>query len=665
MARILRATAFVALVIMAVVVRPIDAGAATVSGPDVGVQFHATWSDYTDEQRLAVLDKMAAAGLTWVRIDLGWASFQETSRTSYSSWYVRRADFVIDAARARGLKVLATIWRTPAWANGGQSAIVPPTDAADFGNFSRWAADHFRGRVAAWEIWNEPNHRGFFTGSAADYVRLLRTAYPSIKAVDPLARVVFGGPSYNDTTWLAQAYDAGARGYFDVMATHPYMGVADLPPETPDDGTPWTLAHVGAVHHLMEARGDGAKEIWFTEMGWSSHDNWPGVDNWDRGVTPAQQAEYAVRAIDFVRANFPYVTNMFWYRDRNGASGDAQLDNYGLLNRDLSTKPVYDALRSRLTAAPTTAAPAIAVVPASTEPTSTPAPLPAPSTVSVPVAAPAVTAPSAAPGPVGYAAVSTQSAPAASPAAPRRSGYWMLDESGTVHAFGDAGQFGSVPAGRAVDLEPSPGASGYWVVDESGAVAAFGDAPGLGGLSRGTLLAGESVTSLSRTPSGGGYWLFTTRGRVFAFGDAVHHGDMAGIRLNGPVLDSIPTPSGNGYYMVGSDGGIFAFGDAVFAGSMGGHKLNAPVQSLVPDGDGAGYWLVASDGGIFAFDAPFRGSMGGSALNAPITGMVRYGDGYLMVATDGGIFSFSDEPFVGSLGDSPPSRPVSAVAPVV
>jgi hypothetical protein len=116
--------------------------------------------------------------------------------------------------------------------------------------------------------------------------------------------------------------------------------------------------------------------------------------------------------------------------------------------------------------------------------------------------------------------------------------------------------------------------------------------------------------------------------------------------------------------MVASDGGIFAFGDARFHGSMGGRRLNAPVQSLVPAGDGGGYWLVASDGGIFAFDAPFRGSMGSQRLNKPVTGMVRFGDGYLMVGEDGGIFNFSSQAFAGSLGAHPPARPITSVAPL-
>jgi hypothetical protein len=247
------------------------------------------------------------------------------------------------------------------------------------------------------------------------------------------------------------------------------------------------------------------------------------------------------------------------------------------------------------------------------------------------------------------------------------SGYWMVASDGRVYSFGGAQFLGSarrsLAAGQtAVDLEPTPSNAGYWIVDAAGNVYGYGNAGYLGGVGPGALAPGEQVTSISTTPSGNGYWLFSTLGRVFPFGDARWFGDLRAVRLNGPVLDSIPTPSGNGYYMVASDGGIFAFGDARFAGSMGGTRLNAPVQSLVPDPDGAGYWLVASDGGVFAFDAPFRGSTGGIRLNAPVTGMVPFGNGYLMVATDGGAFNFSNLPFSGSLGGSAPVQPIVSVA---
>jgi trimeric autotransporter adhesin len=245
------------------------------------------------------------------------------------------------------------------------------------------------------------------------------------------------------------------------------------------------------------------------------------------------------------------------------------------------------------------------------------------------------------------------------------SGYWMVGADGAVYPFGDAVSYGNatLPAGvAAVDLEPIPSGKGYWVVDRRGAVSSFGEAARLGSVDGAGLTAGEDVTSLSATPTGLGYWVFTTKGRVVPFGDAGSYGDMSAVRLNGPVLDSIPTPTGLGYYMVASDGGIFAFGDAQFHGSMGDRQLNAPVQSLVPDGDGVGYWLVASDGGIFAFEALFKGSMGSTRLNKPVTGMVRFGDGYLMVAEDGGIFNFSSQQFAGSLGNHPPTHPIVSVA---
>jgi ribosomal protein L24E len=244
-------------------------------------------------------------------------------------------------------------------------------------------------------------------------------------------------------------------------------------------------------------------------------------------------------------------------------------------------------------------------------------------------------------------------------------GYWMVGADGKVYAFGKSKPWGNAPLApgvEAVDLEPTPSGNGYWIVDSGGGVYAMGDAKYLGGPDSLSIARDEKVTSLSATPSGNGYWIFTSKGRVLTFGDAGHFGDMAKVKLNGPVLDSIPTPSGQGYYMVASDGGIFAFGDAKFYGSMGDKKLNAPVQSLVPDADGVGYWLVASDGGIFAFESAFKGSMGDRKLNRPVTGMVRFGDGYLMVAEDGGIFNFSSSDFYGSLGSSPPDRPIVSVA---
>jgi uncharacterized protein YkwD len=341
----------IALLVYVALVLPTTYLTATGPRPAVGVQFHAMWGDYTDAERLQLLDTMAGAGIEWIRVDMGWASFQEQGPDKYSQWAIDRADFVVDAARERGMQVLGTLWRTPDWANGGAGPYEPPSEAKSFGKIALWAADHFKGRVAAWEVWNEPNLPDFFTGSAGDYVALLKAAYPQFKSGDPAAKVVLGGPSYNDTGWLEKVYDAGAQGSFDVMATHPYQAPADLPPEAADDGSIYRLSHVGAVHQLMTQHGDGDKEIWFTEFGWSTHDNTGDLPNWMLGVSFEKQGDFFVRTIDYLADKHPYVTNIIWYNERNRESSNVQLANYGLLNRDLSPKPGFAILAARLTGA--------------------------------------------------------------------------------------------------------------------------------------------------------------------------------------------------------------------------------------------------------------------------------------------------------------------------
>jgi polysaccharide biosynthesis protein PslG len=328
--------------------RPLD---PLASRPAAGVQFHCNWGGQSDEQRQTIAAKLGAAGVKTVRIDLGWSSLQPTPRKRVSGWHVRLADRCVNLARAQGMDVLLTIIWTPGWANGGRDRSVPPNRNAEFAWFARWAATHFRGRVSAWEIWNEPGLKVFWKGSTRRYVSLLRTAYRAIKAGDRNAKVVFGGVSHNDDRYIAAAYRAGAKGAFDVMATHPYQGMGDSPPETADKGADWWLmTHVDAVHRLMARHGDGAKPIWFTEYGWSVHDNAPGEPNWSRGVTAAEQASYLVRSFALIKARYPYVQRTYWYKDATRRGEDAHQAGYGLLQADLSPRPAYTALKALLTA---------------------------------------------------------------------------------------------------------------------------------------------------------------------------------------------------------------------------------------------------------------------------------------------------------------------------
>lgn len=319
---------------------PASAAAPTVR---LGAQFHGLWAEWNDAQRVQALDALVASGATTVRVDVAW-SMIEPRRGAYDyGWGVPLIDKVFNMASQRGLRVLATLWLTPGWANGYRGDKVLPTDVADYGRVAKFAANRWR-NVEAWQVWNEPNLDAFLNPpDPIGYTRLLRAAYPAIKAGNPNARVVFGGTMYVDTPWIKRAYVAGAKPYFDVMAVHPYQGDSSKPPEAPSDGNIWWLNNTRTLVDLMRGYGDSHKSIWYTEFGWSAHANTSSTPVWARGVTEAQQADYLIRTMRYVQSTYPQVTRAYWYTSRDKATGDAHQDNFGLMRRDFAKKPVLRA----------------------------------------------------------------------------------------------------------------------------------------------------------------------------------------------------------------------------------------------------------------------------------------------------------------------------------
>lgn len=314
--------------------------------PALGTQWHATWESETPASRARELDLLQQHGVEWVRIDVGWAMLQPEAGSYDTEWAVPFVEQQIDAARARGLKVLVTFWRTPGWANGGQAPEVPPDDPATYAEALRHFVGLWQDKVQAWEVWNEPNSDDFFAGAdPGRYAELLRHAYTAAHAADPDVEIVFGGTMHVDTAWISRAYDAGAGGHFDVMAVHPYMGRADAPPELPDPGEQWTLLAVDDLVRLLQQRGDAAMPIWFTEYGWSVHENTAQTPVWARGVTEAVQADYLRRAVALTTLRWPQVEVMIWYNSRDKATGDPHQDGFGLLRRDFSVRPALTTLQ--------------------------------------------------------------------------------------------------------------------------------------------------------------------------------------------------------------------------------------------------------------------------------------------------------------------------------
>ena len=81
----------------------------------------------------------------------------------------------------------------------------------------------------------------------------------------------------------------------------------------------------------------------------------------------------------------------------------------------------------------------------------------------------------------------------------------ITNEAGNVYAFGNAPYLGNAHAFPVTHIEPTPSRRGYWIIDVSSSVFAFGDAPRL--LKADRLVPGETVIGISSTPTGSGYWM--------------------------------------------------------------------------------------------------------------------------------------------------------------
>ncbi|SHM54442.1 cellulase family glycosylhydrolase [Cryptosporangium aurantiacum] len=327
--------------------------AAAPAVPQLGVQMHAMWEMYWNGQTPnAMFDKhlnaLAANKVQIVRVDMGWSASQPTSAApTTTSWHNQRLNTVINRIRAKGMKVFLTAHQSPLWARPGtgSNTMQFPANAASIKPWMTFLAKNYGSRLAGIEVWNEPN-LAEFTGvsdSAArvkKFVAVLKAAYAGINAGNAALPVIFGGPAQTDDVFIKQAYAAGAKGAFDIMALHPYQGNQTKAPESTDITGKGRMTNLPAVVAAMKANGDSAKPIWWTEFGTSVHSN-AGINQvWLYGVANEQiSGDYMVRSFKLAAKQYPQVKVGTIYTAYRPAAGiSVHQYGYRLLEADGTVK---------------------------------------------------------------------------------------------------------------------------------------------------------------------------------------------------------------------------------------------------------------------------------------------------------------------------------------
>lgn len=333
-----------------------------------GVQLHSLWSDSSRRNMDRELDLARDLGSNVVRLDVVWGSLETKGKGRYSAWYVKKLDRFMRGADARGIKVLVDLWSSPCWASSAPSTLkrecrgewwargvgdYPPKRVRDYAHVARWMTSRYGSRLAALEVWNEPNladpgNSWRTNDKAAAYAALLKAAYPAAKAGNRRVPVLAGALSFADRRFLRALYARGVKGFYDGISVHPYNEWRDPRDRWRKRWEQYTfLPGIESLRRTQLAAGDRAP-LWITEFGWQT--GYRSTSGW--AVTEAQQAEYLVEAFKLLEG-LDYVKAAVIYNLRNKGSDPADHEaNFGLVRRNYLVKPAFKAVRSYLRRSP-------------------------------------------------------------------------------------------------------------------------------------------------------------------------------------------------------------------------------------------------------------------------------------------------------------------------
>ena len=279
-------------------------------------------------------------GATYIRANVISSDWVRLGPGAYES--------LVQAAAANGLRVHFTLMGTPRQWSGDRRLNFRNPSVSLFGRFAGEVAGRFRGRVARYSLWNEPNLVYYLSpqsSAPAIYRNLYRAGWGAIKSADPGAQVLIGELFSGATLRLPGGRHPlaflrlAARGLrSDGLAYHPfqynfapaqrnrrYVGVSSI---ATIRSTLRTLARRGA---LRTPRG-GTLPIHFTEFGYQVGGPW-------RIRGEARRASFTLGA--FRLAKRQGVSSMLYYHlVRNYLrSWDS-----GMVNANGSPTPVFRAL---------------------------------------------------------------------------------------------------------------------------------------------------------------------------------------------------------------------------------------------------------------------------------------------------------------------------------
>jgi hypothetical protein len=337
---------------------------------EVGVQVHLHGEDVS-----LIFRHLRTLRVGWVKTQVSWKLYQP-ERGRYDPVFWQELDTLVAGAAANNIYLLLSVAKAPDWSRPTTELDGPPSDYADFRDFMVHLATRYRGQVAAYELWNEPNLRREWNGSplsATDFVRLVRAGAEGVRSADRLAILVSGAPAptgindrvdaVDDRSYLSEMLAGGIADLVDAIGAHPYgwANPPDARKAAPDPIAPTHNNHpsfffwdtLWDYYTILNRAGRPEKQVWVTEFGWGSFDGMgaspPADAAYMEAVSEWQQATYTLRAYELAHT-WRWVGPLFlWNLNFAPLLGSSFGESgYCILRPDGSPRPVYLALETML-----------------------------------------------------------------------------------------------------------------------------------------------------------------------------------------------------------------------------------------------------------------------------------------------------------------------------
>lgn len=215
--------------------------------------------------------------------------------------------------QANGSEILLVLGTTPEWAATsisskdaiwlGSGSASPPKNLADWETYVTNTVTRYKGRIHAYQIWNEPFLTDFWRGNFSQLADLTKSAYTIIKRIDPDAVVLTAPFLPRKKNWEKEAgeylNELAKRDWpIDVFSFHGYAE---------DGGTPTDHAdEVQAVRSFINVNHVPSKlQIWETEVNYLQDPDKPVH------LTPTTEAAWLART--YLDSSRYGVNRVYWY----------------------------------------------------------------------------------------------------------------------------------------------------------------------------------------------------------------------------------------------------------------------------------------------------------------------------------------------------------------